>query len=143
MTVIFSKSCEIGLQAVLFLSTQPANKLLNASEIAESINQPREYVSKMLQLLTASGIVHSKKGKNGGFSLGKNPRLIRLIDIVYAIDGLDLFNNCVLGFQGCGTLNNCPVHDKWGKLRDEAFKMLSEDTLFDLTEKTKNKISGL
>lgn len=143
MTVIFSKKCEVGLQAVLFLSTQEESKLFNALEVSKEVQQPKEFVSKMLQILTASGIVGSKKGKNGGFYLGKDPQEIKLIDIVVAIDGLDVFNNCVLGFPGCSVNEPCPVHNKWGVIRDEALKMLSEETLFDLKEKTLNKLLDL
>lgn len=142
MTVIFSKACELGLQAVLFLSTKE-KRLFNATEVSKELKVPKEFVSKVLQILTNSGIVGSKKGKNGGFYLSKQPVEIKLIDIVAAIDGLDLFKTCVLGFPGCSHEAPCPVHNKWGKLRDDAFKMLSEETLEDLKEKTKNKLALL
>lgn len=97
----------------------------------------------MLQVLTPSGIVASKKGKNGGFYLGRDPKFVRLIDIVAAIDGLEIFYNCVLGFPGCSHSAPCPVHDKWGKLRDDAYKMLSDETLDNLKEITRHKIMTL
>ena len=143
MTVIFSKKCELGLQAVLFLSIKKQNVIVSAIEIAQELKVPKEFVSKVLQILTESGIVGSKKGKNGGFYLAKRPSNIKLIDIVVAIDGLELFNTCVLGFPGCSVAEPCPVHDKWGKLREEAFKMLSEETLEQLKGKTLNKILNL
>lgn len=143
MTVIFSKKCEVGVQSVLFLSTQNPLRLFNALEVSREVGQPKEFVSKMLQILTASGIVASRKGKNGGFFLAKKPADIKLIDIVEAIDGLEVFSNCVLGFPGCSKDSPCPVHDKWGKLRDEAYKMLSENTLEDLKDKTISKLKSL
>lgn len=139
MTVIFSKACELGLQAVLFLSTK-GDMVFNATEVSTELKVPKEFVSKVLQILTASGIVGSRKGKKGGFYLAKKPVEIKLIDIVEAIDGLDLFKTCVLGFPGCSHETPCPVHDKWGKLREDAYRMLSEETLEDLMEKTKNKL---
>jgi len=96
-----------------------------------------------LQILTNSGVVGSKKGKNGGFYLAKSPSQIKLIDIVEAIDGLDVFKSCVLGFPGCSIEKPCPVHDKWGVLRDEAYKMLSDETLEQFKEKTIIKIISL
>lgn len=84
-----------------------------------------------------------KKGKTGGFFLNKHPKDIRLIDIVEAIDGRSVFENCVLGFPGCSNENPCPVHNTWGKLRDEALKMLTAETLEDLRDKTIRKISNL
>lgn len=143
MTVIFSKTCELGLQAVLFLSIKKQQRIFNALEISQELKVPKEYVSKVLQILTESGIVGSKKGKSGGFYLAKSPSQVKLIDIVAAIDGLEIFNNCVLGFPGCSKGAPCPVHDKWGKLRDEAYKMLSEETLEQLKEKTLQKIINI
>jgi Rrf2 family protein len=143
MTVIFSKKCELALQAVLFLSAHEEGKLFNAGEVSGELKQPKEFISKVLQILTESGIVGSKKGKSGGFFLAKHPSKIRLIDIVEAIDGLDVFYNCVLGFPGCSIKEPCPVHETWGSLRDNAYKMLSEETLEDLKGKTINKMQDL
>ncbi len=143
MTVIFSKKCELAIQAVLLLSIKKSKLIFNSKEISDELKVPKEFVSKMLQILTDSGIVGSKKGKSGGFYLAKRPSQIRLIDIVEAIDGTDVFNKCVLGFPGCSDDQPCPVHDKWGKLRTEAYRMLSEETLEQLKEKTVNKILSL
>ena len=143
MTVFFSKTCELGLQAVLFLSIKKEKVIFNAAEVSKELKVPKEFVSKVLQILTNSGIIGSKKGKSGGFYLAKSPSQIKLIDIVEAIDGLELFGSCILGFPGCSAEKPCPVHNKWGKLRDEAYKMLSEETLEQLKEKTVQKILSL
>lgn len=143
MTVIFSKKCELGIQAVLFLSVKKNKLIYRAEEISDELKVPKEFVSKVLQILTASGIVGSKKGKSGGFYLSKKPSQIRLIDIVEAIDGLEVFNECVLGFPGCSAEKPCPVHDKWGMVRDETLKMLKEQTLEQLKERTISKILTL
>ena len=143
MTVIFSKKCEYGLQAVLYLAAKEQGCVCPAEEIAVKLQIPKEFVSKILQNLTESGIVDSKKGKSGGFLLAKHPSKIRLIDIVAAIDGLDLFNKCVLGFPNCSPDKPCPVHNKWGELRTKAYNMLNDETLDKFKEKTLNKISKI
>ena len=143
MTVIFSKKCELALQAVLFLSIKKDQIIFNSTEISQELKVPKEFVSKMLQTLTDCGIVGSKKGKNGGFYLARRPSQIKLIEIVEAIDGLAVFKSCVLGFPNCSSDHPCPVHDKWGKIRDDAYKMLNEETLEQLKEKTVKKITSL
>jgi Rrf2 family transcriptional regulator, iron-sulfur cluster assembly transcription factor len=143
MTVLFSKKCELAIQATLFLSIKHDKQIYNALDISKEMKVPKEFVSKMLQILTDSGIIGSKKGKNGGFYLERKPQEIKLIEIVKAIDGDEIFTSCVLGFPNCGSSNPCPVHDKWGKIRDDAFKMLSEETLEELKQKTFNKINSL
>ena len=72
MTVIFSKKCEYGLQAVLYLATCEPSKVISSDDIAQKLLAiPKEFVSKILQNLTESGIIDSKKGKTGGFFLAK------------------------------------------------------------------------
>lgn len=143
MTVIFSKKCEYGLQAVLYMAAREPGCVCPSDEIADKLQIPKEFISKILQSLTESGIVDSKKGKSGGFLLAKHPSKIRLIDIVTAIDGLDLFNSCVLGFPHCSPDQPCPVHDKWGELRTKAYNMLTDETIDKFRDKTLNKISKI
>jgi Rrf2 family protein len=143
MTVIFSKKCEYGLQAVLYLSAHADRDVISAEEIAKNLSIPKEFVSKILQNLTESGIVASKKGKSGGFCLAKDPKNIRLIDVVSAIDGLALFNKCVLGFPDCSPDNPCPLHSDWGKLRTKAYNMLTNETIDKFTKKTLQKVKNL
>ncbi len=143
MTVIFSKKCEYGLQAVLYLAAKDDGGVVPAEEIAGKLTIPKEFVSKILQSLTESGLVYSKKGKSGGFALAKDPKRIRLIDIVAAIDGLSIFNSCVLGFPECSPDHPCPLHEKWGELRSNAYNMLTDETLDQLKNKTLNKLKHL
>ncbi|MDP4116268.1 MAG: Rrf2 family transcriptional regulator [Bacteroidota bacterium] len=143
MTVIFSKKCEYGLQAILFLSSKTRGERVSADEIASKLNIPKEFVSKILQSLTGSNIAASKKGKSGGFYIAKDPSQIKLLDVVKAIDGLDVFDNCVLGFPHCSKDNPCPLHNKWGKLREDAYNMLNDETIDKFYEKTVNKINSL
>jgi len=143
MTVIFSKKCEYALQAVLFLAAQRTGNTFSAREIAGKLVIPKEFISKILQSLTESGIVASKKGKRGGFYLAKRPAKIFLIDIVAAIDGMNIFNKCVLGFPNCNPDNPCPLHEKWGKLRTMAYNMLTDQTIDHFREKTLKKISDI
>ena len=143
MTVIFSKKCEYGMQAILYLAAKEKGALVSADEISKVLKIPREFISKILQSLKDSGLINSSKGKSGGFSLAKSSSRIKLIDIVAAIDGLELFDDCVLGFPECSPTHPCPVHDTWGTLRTQAYDMLNAETIDKLKEKTLHKISSL
>ncbi len=143
MTVIFSKKCEYGMQAVLYLAAQEKGILTSAEEFSKVLKIPREFISKILQNLRESGLIHSSKGKSGGFGLAKDPSRIKLIDVVAAIDGLDIFNSCVLGFPECSPDHPCPVHETWGVLRTQTYDMLSSETVDKVKEKTLDKIKSL
>ena len=143
MTVIFSKKCEYGMQAVLYLAALEKGTLVSAEEISKILKIPREFVSKILQSLKESGLILSSKGKSGGFRLAKDASRIKLIDVVAAIDGLEMFDSCVLGFPECSPTHPCPVHDTWGLLRTQAYDMLTSETIDKLSEKTLQKINSL
>jgi len=136
MTVFFSKKCEYGLQAVLFMAARDEQCVCPAQEISKKLNIPKEFTSKILQDLTEKGIIISRKGREGGFKLAVDAAQIRLMDIVEAIDGLDIFKNCVMGFQNCNGDKKCPVHKEWTRVVDEACQMLSKQTIdqFSKTE---------
>jgi len=142
MTVFFSKKCEYAIQAILLMAASENDSVRPSEEIARKLNIPKEFISKILQSLTESGIIESKKGKAGGFKLAKHPSKIKLIDIVEAIDGLESFNTCVLGFPNCSAENPCPLHDKWGELREKAYEMLSEENLEHFKKITLQKINN-
>ncbi len=143
MAIIFSRKCELGIQAVLYLASAEGRDVISSEEIASELKIPKEFISKILQELTASGIIASKKGKKGGFSLAKNPNKIHLLDIVLALDGSDIFSKCVLGFSQCSSETPCPMHSTWSQLIDETFKMLNEETINTYKNKVLRKIESL
>lgn len=81
---MFSKACEYGIRAVLFIAKQSQRDLrTNISEIAKAVNSPEPFTAKICQQLMRSGIILSKKGPNGGFYLEKDSTL-KLADIIKA-----------------------------------------------------------
>jgi len=72
MTVIFSKKCEYGMQAVLYLAAQDVGTIVTAEKISRVLKIPKEFISKILQSLRESGLISSIKGKSGGFCLARD-----------------------------------------------------------------------
>ncbi len=132
MSIIFSKSCEYGLQAVLYLSHRPDDSPAFLRDIAQDLNIPYHFLNKVLQTLTRDHIVVSHKGSNGGFALARSPKEIHLLDIVRAVDGDSFLDGCVVGFPGCGDENPCPVHPQWKKAKEMILTMLQKKTLAEL-----------
>jgi Rrf2 family protein len=142
MSIIFSKGCEYGLQATLYIATQDGRRV-GIREIATELNIPAHFLAKILQSLSERGILDSYKGAAGGFTLHGSARDVALIDIIAAIDGLEMFSHCILGFPGCGTGKPCPMHDTWGTVRDTIRTMLAEQSLEDLLPVSREKIASI
>ena len=59
------------------------------------------HLSKVLQKLTHAGIITSKRGHGGGFSLAVPPAYIRLMDVWIALEGPFVIGICPYSWQGC------------------------------------------
>lgn len=142
---MFSKTCEYGLRAVIYISHQSDNhQRVGVTSIAENIGSPKAFTAKILQQLTKGGIVHSIKGPNGGFEIDPgNLEKIRLADIIRLLDGDDIFIGCALGLDKCDPENPCPVHDQFTKIRNDLKDMLNETTLAKLVAKETTDLNWL
>lgn len=60
---------------------------LSLAALASFHGVPGPYMAKQMQLLSKAGIVHTSRGKTGGYRLAHAPADISLWDIVRAVDG--------------------------------------------------------
>lgn len=135
--MLLSKSCVYGLRATLYLASREGDEFTPIKKMSNKLEISFHFLTKILQQLTADGLLESFKGPNGGVKLTKPGSKIALIDVVLAIDGPKLLTECALGLPGCGLKNPCPLHDKWAATRDGIRIMLQNTTLKDLAEKGK------
>jgi len=89
-------------------------------------------LGKILQKLTQLSILNSYKGPNGGVCLAKPASEITLYDIVEAIDGLDLFEKCVVGLPSCGSETTSVLHEQWKENRIVIENMFKKMTVLQL-----------
>jgi len=135
--MLLSKSCVYGLRASLYLASRTNGEYVPIKKMSDKLEISFHFLTKILQQLTAEGIMESFKGPNGGIRLNRNGNDVYLMDIVLAIDGSQLLTECALGLPGCGTKNPCPLHDKWAKTRDSIRVMLEDTSLTELVKKGK------
>jgi Rrf2 family cysteine metabolism transcriptional repressor len=76
-----------ALRALRHLSMHHGEKPLSASQLASREKLPLKYLEQVLSTLSKSGILISEQGKEGGYSLRKNPKNITLGDIIRAVEG--------------------------------------------------------
>jgi Rrf2 family protein len=107
---------------------------MGTATLAAKIDAPPNYLGKLLQTLARHGLVDSRKGLGGGFSLARVPGEIRLLDVVEPMEQVDRFSGCFLGRAECSDADPCALHDRWADLRDRYLAILSETTLAELLE---------
>ncbi len=133
---MFSKTCEYGLRAVIFIGQQTkSEKKVGISTISEAIDSPQAFTAKILQQLTKHKITQSIKGPAGGFFIDQEKlKTVTLSNIVEILDGDTIYTGCGLGLHECNENKPCPLHFKFIKIREELKKMLESTTLLELSE---------
>lgn len=131
---MLSKSCEYGLRAALYLASLHQTGYVSISTISDELDISFPFLTKIFQKLNDAGLLNSRRGPKGGVALTKNADEISLYEIVVAIDGDELFTECVLGLPGCGEAVPCPLHDQWAEERDRVERLFKRSTLADLDE---------
>jgi len=120
---------------VTFLALKAPSERTSIREITRRLRIPAHFLAKILQDLTRKNLLVSLKGPTGGFALAKPPEAIRLIDIVKAIDGNDLFEKCAMGFPECSTSNPCAFHEEWAELREGLERLLASKSVLEIARK--------
>lgn len=132
---MFSKTCEYAIRAMIFIAqkSREGNKL-GIKEIAKGIGSPEHFIAKILQDLSRKRIVQSMKGPNGGFYLEAADMKTSLADIVKAVDGDKIYDECVLGLKACSQKNPCPVHNEYKEIKKKLIAMIEKNTIEDFNQ---------
>lgn len=132
---MFSTSCHYGLQAMIFIALHASeDENVGLSTIAKEQDIPKHFLSKILQMLVKHKLLISMKGPTGGFNLNRPADQITLIEVIDAIDGLDVFNKCGIGFKQCSDDHPCPIHQDFKKVRNRVQELFENKTLQELAE---------
>ncbi len=91
----YSLSFSKAILVVIFISDkfrQEQYEYLSTAAMSRILDIPKPTLVKILQHLTAEGILETKEGKQGGIRLAKKPEQITILDILVAIEkGKPLF----------------------------------------------------
>lgn len=127
---MISKGCKYAIRAAVFIAAQAdTGKKFGVKEIAEEIEAPPAFIAKLLQILNKHKIVTSLKGPYGGFYCEAYQLDLPVIDIVNAIDGKAVFNECVMGLHLCSNAHPCPMHHHYAEIRDNLESSFQQTTL--------------
>jgi Rrf2 family iron-sulfur cluster assembly transcriptional regulator len=131
---MFSKTCEYGIRATIFIASESClNRRVGLRDIAKKIDSPEAFTAKILQILSKNNIINSIKGVGGGFEIPREMmKDVKLAQIVNALEGDRVFTGCGLGLSNCSEDHPCPMHEKFKSIRNELASMLENTNLEEL-----------
>lgn len=132
---MISKACKYGIRATIFVASKQEEGIkLNIKDIAREVDAPEAFTAKILQVLNKNRIITSLKGPYGGFYIENYQLEQPVINIVNAIDGMSVFQECGLGLKQCSATHPCPMHDQYKIARDALLDAFQNTTIGQLAE---------
>ena len=129
-----SKKSEYALRALSRLGTPGAPVQMSIQELAQQEKIPKKFLEQVLLALKKAGILHSSRGKTGGYSLQRAPREVSLGEIFRAVDGpvppLPCMNETSpITCPGCPTRENCWLRSTMSEVDQEVTTVLNRVNL--------------
>ncbi len=123
-----------GLKAMVHLAGLEPGRPTLVTDIATANAIPKKFLDAILGELRTAGLVHSKKGRGGGYVLAKSPSKILVGEIVRALDGplapiacasKGYYRRC----DDCPAEGNCAVRLMMLEVRNSIAAVLDNRTL--------------
>jgi Rrf2 family protein len=109
---MLSMKAKYALKALANLARAPEGHSVLISDLARDEQIPKRFLELILVELKQHGLCPSKKGRGGGYALGKSAREISLVSVIRIIDGPIALLPCVSEIahrrcEGCRDERTC------------------------------------
>jgi Rrf2 family protein len=123
-----TRQADYALRAVIYLARLGPEERAATSQIAEVQRIPPSFLAKIVSQLSVAGLLQTSRGARGGVSLARPADSITILDVVEAIDGPILLNECVACSSGCTFGDSCPMMPVWKETQSELVGRLQRVT---------------
>jgi Rrf2 family iron-sulfur cluster assembly transcriptional regulator len=130
---MLSQTAVYALRAALCLATHDPSLPVRVDDIAEQLDVPRNYLSKILHVLARAGVLVSSRGPGGGFQLAKPAVEVTLSEVVEHFDQISGEPSCLLGRPECSDKNPCAAHARWRNVSSAMDGFFRETSIADLS----------
>lgn len=127
---MISPTAEYALRAIVALGQQRGEPL-TTPKIADLTRVPPGYLAKVLQILGRAGLVISRRGLGGGFTLSRPAEQISVLEVVNSVDPIARIEACPLKIPGHGA-NLCPLHHRLDQAIATVERSFAETMIGDL-----------
>lgn len=118
-----TRQADYAVRAIMYLAQLGPDEKAATSQIAEDQDIPLSFLAKIIAQLSVAGLLQTMRGARGGVMLANPPEEISLLEVVEAIDGPIMLNECVHGSYDC-PLSSCPMRRVWSDAQADLVERL-------------------
>lgn len=134
---------DYGIRALIELTHHYGDpRPMQSGEIAARQKIPESYLEQLLTTLRRAGFIRSVRGPQGGHALVRDPRELRVSEVVEALEGPIMPVDCLDEASQCSRNGGCAQRDMWDEVRSAVLGVLENTTIADLAEKERAVQTG-
>lgn len=126
-----SKMTDYGTVVMTHLAQNP-DRRYSARELAEEVHIGVATVSKILKILERAGLLVAQRGKNGGYTLVREPEAITVAQVIRAMEGPIALTECASEALQCDQEDSCTVQSNWQRINKAIMRALEEVSLAEM-----------
>ena len=126
-----SKTSEYALRVLSFMINSDM-QVFSAKYLIDTLDVPDKYLRRLMTDLSKSGFIKSMKGRDGGYIFAKNANTIYISQVIDAVEGMDKYEGCIMGFNDCSDDNPCSLHENYAPIKEQLINFLSNTTISEL-----------
>ena len=126
-----SEGSNLAIHALAYLVSVDQGIPTTVTRMAEDLRVSRDHLGKVMQRLVRQGMVNSRRGPKGGFTMAQDPGEITLLQVVETIDGPMASPSCLLGKHVCQG-GSCVMSGLAAKVHGQVMKVLKETYVSEL-----------
>jgi len=127
-----TKKSEYALVMLAELVDRGKGGRLNLSEMAQ-MGLPRAFMAQVAKELVEEGVLSSKEGRDGGYTLVYDPEEVNLKEVLEMVEGETGPVECVVAGGVCPMVDGCGHQGMMEELNGKMEGLLEEYTLADLS----------
>lgn len=108
---LIRRNTDYALRALILMAKEKQDRMYQITRLADAARVPEGFLRKTFQRLDKAGIIGSRRGPKGGFSLAKRPGDITVLEVLEAVQGPLAVNKCFLEGLGCANYDRCRLKD--------------------------------
>jgi len=129
-----TRQADYALRAMVFLAQMEPNQRAATSQIATEQRIPPSFLAKIISQLSIAGLIQTSRGARGGVRLARPPEAVSVLEVVEAIDGPLMLNECSHDANACPFGESCPLRPLWCETQAEMVDRLRKTTFASVLE---------
>ena len=141
--MLITQKKQYALRAIFELAKRMGEGPVKSSEVADSQAIPARFLEVILSQLKRKGLVASKRGFYGGYTLSRSPGQLTVGDVFRLLEDEDSQGDCVAckHKRDCPFFGDCVFLDMWDEVHSAMYRIYDRTTIRHLMESENARFS--